>query len=445
MRIRSKALLFCGLILSCAIGFLAYVALAPDRAPTLQAGSAIPPQHEDEYVARAADCVACHSIPGGKAFAGGLKMGTPLGAIYSTNITPDPDTGIGTYSLGDFDRAVRRGTAKDGHRLYPAMPYPSYAKLTDMDVVALYRFFMKQVPPVHQENLKGEIPALLGFRWPLAIWNYFLAPTGSYVAKPDHDAAWNRGAYVVQGAGHCGACHTPRGIGMQEKALDDSNPRFLAGTELDAWFAPSLRGDMRTGLGTWSQKDTFEFLKFGHNRVGSAFGSMTEVINNSTSYLSDTDIDAIAIYLKSLSAAFAQQAVTYDNQTTAALQGTPTMNTGASVYTAVCSSCHGFDAKGFARYMPAVAGNPVVLDHNSSSLINVVLNGSIPLVAEGVPAAYRMPQFRQQLSDQEIADVITFIRNGWGNQAPTVTAARVAELRQKTDPTSDQVVVLNMR
>src|SRR6202162_5922224 len=173
---------------------------------TLRAADSISlPLSSGEYSARAADCVACHSIPGGKAFAGGLKMGTPLGAIYSTNITPDPETGIGRYSLANFDRAVRQGIAKDGHRLYPAMPYPSYVKLTDADVAALYGFFMKQVPAVRQANLKSEIPALLSIRWPLAIWNVFFAPSGSYVAKPDHDAAWNRGAYLVQGLGHCGA------------------------------------------------------------------------------------------------------------------------------------------------------------------------------------------------------------------------------------------------
>ena len=163
---------------------------------------------------------------GGRAFAGGLKMGTPLGAIYSTNITPDPETGIGRYSLADFDLAVRQGIAKDGRRLYPAMPYPSYVKLTDADVAALYGFFMKQVPPVHQANLKSEIPALLSIRWPLAFWNFFFAPSGSYVAKPGHDAAWNRGAYLVQGPGHCGACHTPRGIGYAGKGARRQQPEL---------------------------------------------------------------------------------------------------------------------------------------------------------------------------------------------------------------------------
>lgn len=427
-------LVFCALLLLWAGG-------------TSRAADPVGPSLSDgEYLARAADCVSCHSIPGGKAFAGGLKMGTPLGAIYSTNITPEPETGIGSYTLADFERAVRQGMAKDGRHLYPAMPYPSYSKLSDADVAALYRFFMKQVPPVHQANLQSEIPALLSFRWPLAIWNYFFAPGSSYVAKPGHDATWNRGAYLVQGPGHCGACHTPRGIGIQEKSLDDSNTNYLAGAELDAWYAPSLRGDMRSGLGTWSKEDTVEFLKQGHNRIGTAFGSMTEAVNNSTSYLSDSDINAIATYLKSLPATSPQQAVAYNNATTVALRDGPTTQPGGAVYAGACASCHGFDGKGFTPYMPALVGNPVVLDLDPSSLINLMLNGSVPLVARGTPDAYRMPQFRQQLSDHDIADVLSFIRNGWGNNGATaVTAAQVAKLRKTTDPTSDRVIMLKMR
>jgi alcohol dehydrogenase (quinone), cytochrome c subunit len=398
-----------------------------------------------EYLARAGDCVACHSVPGGKAFAGGLKMGSPLGAIYSTNITPDPETGIGTYSLEDFDRAVRRGVAKDGHRLYPAMPYPSYAKLSDADVASLYDFFTKQVLPVHQVNLQNEIPLLLSFRWPLAIWNLVFTTSGRYVAKSDRDADWNRGAYLVQGLGHCGACHTPRGLAWQEKALDDSSSIYLSGALLDAWYAPDLRGDVRTGLGAWSKDDLADFLKHGHNRGATAFGSMIDVVNNSTPYLSDDDINAIAVYLKSLPATFAQQAVAYDDATTAALRSGHASQPGATIYSGSCAYCHGFDAKGFSPYMPALAGNPVVLDNDPSSLINLVLNGSNPLVVKGTPDSYRMPQFRQQYSDQEIADVVTFIRNGWGNKAPGVTAPEVANLRKTTDPTSDQVIILKMR
>jgi alcohol dehydrogenase (quinone), cytochrome c subunit len=404
-----------------------------------------PPGSQGEYLARAGDCVACHSIPGGKAFAGGLKMGSPLGNIYSTNITPDPDTGIGNYSLRDFDRALRTGVAKDGHRLYPAMPYPSYAKLTDADVAALYDFFMKQVPPVHQENLKNEIPWLLSFRWPLAIWSLVFTTSGSYVVKSGHDAEWNRGAYLVQGLGHCGACHTPRGFAWQEKALDDRSAVYLSGTLLDAWYAPDLRGDVRTGLGGWSKEDLADFLKNGHNQAETAFGSMIDVVNNSTPYLSDNDIKAIAVYLKSLQATSAQQPVAYDDATTTALRSGHATQPGAAIYTGTCANCHGFDGKGFSPYTPTLAGNPTVLDNDASSLINLVLNGSNPLVVKGTPDPYRMPQFRQQYSDQEIADVVTFIRNGWGNQAPAVTAPEVANLRKTTDPTSDQVIILKMR
>ncbi len=236
-----------------------------------------------------------------------------------------------------------------------------------------------------------------------------------------------------------------RDVELLLRSNDDSSSSYLAGGELDAWYAPSLRGDMRTGLGTWSKEDIVDFLKQGHNRIGTAFGSMTEAVNNSTSYLSDSDIDAMATYLKSLPATSPQQAVTYNNATTVALRNSPTTQPGGAVYAGACASCHGFDAKGFTPYMPALVRNPVVLDHDPSSLINLMLNGSIPLVAKGMPDAYRMPQFRQQLSDQDIADVINFIRNGWGNEAMAVTAAQVAKLRKGTDPTSDQVIMLKMR
>ena len=306
-----------------------------------------PPGNPGEYLARAGDCVSCHSEPGGKAFAGGLKMGSPLGNIYSTNITPDPETGIGGYTLADFDRALRRGVAKDGHRLYPAMPYPSYAKLTHADVAALYDFFMKQVPPVRQQKLQNEIPLLLSFRWPLAIWSFVFTTSGSYVAKSDHDADWNRGAYLVQGLGHCGACHTPRGLAWQEKALDDSSSAYLSGALLDAWYAPDLRGNIRTGLGAWSKDDLADFLKAGHNRGETAFGSMIDVVNNSTPYLSDSDINAIATYLKSLPATSAQRPVVDDDATTAALSSGHATQPGATIYTGTCANCHGFDGKGY--------------------------------------------------------------------------------------------------
>jgi alcohol dehydrogenase (quinone), cytochrome c subunit len=424
---------------------LAFALLLVAGSAAAHADEAENPLSRGEYVARAGDCVACHSVPGGKAFAGGLKMGSPLGNIYSTNITPDPETGIGGYSLADFDAALRRGVAKDGHHLYPAMPYPSYAKLTDEDVRALYDFFLKEVPPVRQANLPSEIPSYLSYRWPLAIWNLVFTTSGSYVAKSGHDAKWNRGAYLVQGLGHCGACHSPRGLAFQEKALDETSGDFLAGAMLDGWSAPNLHGDARTGLGQWSEADLAEFLKTGHNRDGAAFGSMIDVVNNSTPYLSDDDIAAMAAYLKSLPPVATQAPYAYDDATTKALRGGHPEHPGGVVYLGACGACHGSDGKGFSPYMPRLAGNPTVLDTDPSSLINVVLNGSMPLVVKGTPDAYRMPQFRLQLTDQQIADVVSFIRAGWGNGAPAATAAQVGGLRATTDPTSDKVVILKMR
>jgi mono/diheme cytochrome c family protein len=403
------------------------------------------PVDKGEYLARAGDCIACHSVPGGKAFAGGLKMGTPLGAIYSTNITPDRETGIGDYSLADFDRAVRSGVAKDGHHLYPAMPYPSYAKISDDDVSALYDFFMKKVPPVEQANKPSEIPAYLGFRWPLAIWDLVFARSGVYAGNASHDAAWNRGAYLVEGLGHCGACHTPRGLAFQEKALDDGGSAYLRGASLDAWSAPTLRGEVRTGLGDWSEDDLVTFLKTGHNAKATAFGSMLDVVNNSTPYLNDGDLNAIATFLKSLPANDQQPALAYSEATTKALLGEATQSPGAAVYLGYCASCHGTDGKGQSPFIPPLFGNATVPDGDPSSLINVVLNGDPPLVVKGTPDAYRMPQFRVQLTDDEIASVLSFVRAGWGNDAAPVTADQVKAMRPVTDPSSDRVIILKMR
>jgi mono/diheme cytochrome c family protein len=389
--------------------------------------------------------VACHSVRGGKAFAGGLRMGTPMGALYSTNITPDPQTGIGNYSLEDFDRAVRSGIAKDGHRLYPAMPFPSYSKISDDDLRALYTFFMKEVPPVNQANKPTEIPWYLSPRWPLALWDFVFAPKGTYVARQDHDGTWNRGAYLVEGLGHCGACHTPRGLAFQEKALDAGNAAFLQGAELDAWSAPNLRGDLRTGLGAWSTDDIVMLMKTGHNDRATVFGSMLDVINNSTPYLADEDLRAMAVYLKSLPATAQQSAFAYNDATTQDQQSNKPRPPGAAIYLGACAACHGADGKGQPPFMPPLAGNPAVLDGNPSSLINLVLNGAEPLVPKGIPDAYRMPQFRLQLTDEQIAEVLSFVRGAWGNDAAAVTTEKVKTLRPATDPSNDRVIVLKMR
>lgn len=400
-----------------------------------------------EYVARAANCVACHSVPDGAAFAGGLKMATPIGNIYSTNITPDPETGIGTYTLKEFDAAVRLGVAKGGHRLYPAMPYPSYVKMTDEDIAALYAYFMKGVPAAKVANIPSEIPPVLNWRWPLAIWNTVFVDMTQYKPRADKDAVWNRGAYLVQGPGHCGACHTPRGLAWNEKALDESDSDYLTGAMLDHWTAVNLTQDINTGLGRWSQADIERSLKTGITPFGSAFGTMIEVVNNSTQFLTDEDITAMATYLKSLPPVKEKNATPwqYSAVTAEKLAKRDLSDVGARVFVQQCRSCHVDDGKGYGEFLPPLAGNPAVLEPDPSSLINIVLNGSMRLVVDGMPDGYRMPPFRAVLNDQQIAEAVTFIRNGWGNKAPAVTARQVAEVREATDYASDKVIVLKMK
>jgi hypothetical protein len=398
-----------------------------------------------EYLSRASDCVVCHTLPEGRPYAGGLKMSTPAGVIYTTNITPDPETGIGRWSYEDFERAVRKGVGKDGQRLYPAMPYPSYARLTDQDMRSLYDFFMKEVKPVRQRPTPNELTWPYNMRWPLAAWNWLGTDDGTYKPDAGFDAEWNRGAYLVQGPGHCGACHTPRGFALQEKALSESSGAFLAGGNLDNWSAPNLRNDLNTGLGRWTEEDLAQFLKTGSNRYGTAFGTMRDVVNYSTRYLSDADVKAMAKYIKSLSPSIdrTQPVWVYDNRTTEALAARKFDAPGAATFQRQCASCHGSDGKGGGG-LPALAGNPAILDPDGTSIINVVLNGAHPLDPEGLPEADWMPQFRTFLNDKDIADVVSFVRTSWGNRAAAVTAADVAKLRKDTE-LGERTVILQMR
>jgi alcohol dehydrogenase (quinone), cytochrome c subunit len=400
------------------------------------------------YFARVSDCIACHSIPNKAPFSGGLAMQTPMGTIFATNITPDKQTGIGAYSLADFDRAVRRGVAKDGHRLYPAMPYPSYAKLKDEDVRALYAYFMNGVRPANVPNRPTTIPWPLNMRWPLALWNVAFAPSNTYeikdAASADRDM-WNRGAYLVQSAGHCGACHTPRGVAMNEKGVDEGSTTFLAGAVIDGWFAPSLRGDANTGLGRWSDSDVYRFLKTGRNAHSVAFGSMTEVINNSTQFMTDDDLKAIAVYLKSLPGNPPKDGAPWhrtEQSRSLPVDGQRLSVTGAQTYYARCSSCHGADGAGKGDLIPPLAGSASALARDSSSQVNVTLNGAGRLVIGGVPDAYHMPAYRNQLSDKEVADVLNFVRQSWGNTGSPVKNEEVAALRAKTNPSNGTVVLL---
>jgi len=439
------------LILAALLIAAAWVALRTPASPFDSAAAPPPPSaaliQRGEYVARQADCVACHSTPKSKPFAGGLEMATPLGAIYATNITPDRGSGIGDYNLAEFDRALRHGVARDGHRLYPAMPYPSYAKMSDEDVSALYAYFMHGVKPVVQANQESDIPWPLNMRWPLAFWNLAFTSPHPYQPDPKQDALWNRGAYLVQGAGHCGSCHTPRGVAMNEKGLDGGHPLYLSGALLDGWYAPSLRGDVNTGIGRWSEAEVVQFLKTGRNQHAVVFGSMADAFNNSTQFMSDQDLQAIARYLKSLPGDPKRDGEPwkYDNGTTTALAAQRLDSPAARTYMAKCAACHAVDGRGRAPWIPPLAGAVSSLAKEDASAINVTLNGSVRVVADGVPDSYRMPPFRSQLSDAEIADVLSFIRSSWGNHGGAVKVDDVKTLRDRTNPASSNPIVLQMR
>ncbi|MCD9026890.1 cytochrome c [Luteimonas sp. BDR2-5] len=388
-----------------------------------------------ESLARMGDCVACHSAPGGEPFAGGLPLASPIGVIYSTNITPDPDTGIGGYSLGDFERAVRRGVTPDGTPLYPAMPFPSYARVSDEDIAALYAYFRHGVAPVRQDNRRTGIPWPLSLRWPLAYWRALFAPTPAQAlahAPGYEDPVVARGAYLVEGLGHCGACHSPRALTLQEKALhDDPARRFLGGGSADGWVAPSLRGEALTGLGGVSEDDIVRFLGTGRTDTTAAFGGMADVVQHSTQYVGDDDLRAIARYLKTLAPAREEAPFVADPAVAQALRGGDASARGAQVYVDSCATCHRTHGGGYAQVYPALAGNPAVNGDDPSSLVRIVLNGAIMPSTRGAPTQFAMPGFGDRLSDAEIADVVSFIRGSWGNRGAAVGVAEVRRLRAK--------------
>jgi mono/diheme cytochrome c family protein len=381
------------------------------------------------YLATAADCGACHTIDDTKPFAGGLKIGSPVGNIYSTNITPDKKTGIGDYRYEDFERAVRQGIAKDGSILYPAMPYPSYSRLSDNDVRDLFAYFKNGVQPQVNPNHATDIPWPLNMRWPLHIWKWLFASDSAEKPKST-DPQWLRGAYLVQSLGHCGACHTPRGVAFQEKALDHTDADYLTGGKIDNWYAPALTGDYVFGLGKWSQQDIVDFLDTGKNAHTTAFGPMKEVITKSTHQMTDEDLNAIAVYLKSLPGK-KNDTVLIDEPTTAqALAKGDTRATGAQTYVDSCAACHRSDGKGYSGIFPPLAHNPALLSDDPSSVISMILLGGAQPVTESDITGITMPDFAGQLSNKQVAEVATFIRNSWGNHASPVTEKDVKKIRE---------------
>ncbi|MRW87917.1 c-type cytochrome [Pseudoduganella sp. FT26W] len=394
---------------------------------------------QGEYLARAGDCFACHSVAGGKPFAGGLGMSTPIGKVYSSNITPDMKEGIGDWSFADFDKLMRTGVTKAGYTVYPAMPYPSYSRLSTADMQALYAYFMHGVQPAATPNRKSDIVWPLSMRFPLTIWRWVFAPKPQPYQAPaasDANAQLLRGAYLVEGLGHCGACHTARGVGMQEKALNGlDNTVYLAGGQvIDGWGVPSLRNEHGGGLARWTNADIVAFLRSGRNGHTASFGAMNDVVAHSTQYLNEADLAAIAGYLKSLPAANSAKPFVSDQTTAQALYNGKPATAGALTYLNKCAGCHRSDGMGYGKAFPALAGNAVLQTADATSAINIILSGGSVPGTHTAPSTLTMAPYAKELNDQQVAEVVNFIQTSWGNQGGTTTAKDVAKVRKVSIP-----------
>ena len=422
------------------IAFITVPAVIQSKTP------AVPPTRElvqhGAYCARAGDCAGCHTLREELPFAGGRPFVLSVGRVYSTNITPDLETGIGHYNMDDFVKALREGKTEDGQHLFPAMPYPSYARLSQEDLSALYAYFMKGLKPVHNPNHPAKLSWPLGSRFLLSVWNALYLKKGEYAADLKKNASWNRGAYLVQGLGHCGDCHTPRGIGGQVKAgSEQSGRQYLAGATIDNWYASALTGDPETGLNAWSKDEIVEYLGTGHTARVAASGVMAHVINKSTQYLTDGDQMAIAEYLKSLPSSNRKGQSEADSglQASAASAATRALSAGDSgmrgsrVYLDNCNACHGSDGSGAIRIFPNLAKNEGANSQNPISLIHIVLAGSSMPSTHTAPSEFAMPDFGWRLRDAEVADVLSFVRGSWGNHAAEVSRKEVGRVRKTLD------------
>jgi mono/diheme cytochrome c family protein len=369
------------------------------------------------YMARAADCSACHTAPGGKLFAGGGALETPFGILLAPNITPDLATGIGGWTDDEFVNAVQNGIGHGGIHLYPAMPYTYYTKMTREDVIAI-RAYLDTVEPVQNKVIANQLPFPFNQRETMIGWNELYFSAGEFKPDPSKSPEWNRGAYIVEGAEHCGLCHTPKNA-----MGGDKNEQAMQGSVLQNWYAPNITGDRRLGIGDWTAEDIVLYLKTGRNRYDIASGPMADAVVHTTSHLTDVDLRAIAAYLKDLppgGGGLPQPVAVLD----------PTMQRGQAIYDQQCAACHAVGGEGIVGLFPRLSGAPLVQQAQATSLIRVVLEGSRAVATDAAPTGPAMPSFAWKLSDADIASVLTYIRNSWGNAAAPVSAGDVSNMRQ---------------
>jgi mono/diheme cytochrome c family protein len=404
---------------------------------TLQANASTPDNEliqRGKYLSTAGDCVACHSAPGGKPFAGGLALPTPIGEIIATNITPSKTVGIGNYTLEQFSDALRKGIRADGQRLYPAMPYTSYAKVSDDDVKAMYAYFMNDVAAVETATKPTQLPFPFNIRLSMAGWNLLFLDSQPYKADPAQSTEWNRGAYLTQGLTHCSACHSPRNVMMAEVASKE-----LAGGEVGTWHAPNITSDPNSGIGGWDTDELVNYLKTGESMgKGQAAGPMAEAVDHSLQYLTDADLKAIAVYIKSVPAqreaadsqpvyALGQKTDELSSLRGVALPADPNKMTGAQLYDGYCGSCHQAQGQGsFDGGLPSLSHNTAVGRSNTHNLVMVILEG-IHRKSDG--SDVRMPGFARELTDQQISTLANYLTRHYGNPGAKVSVDQVEQQR----------------
>lgn len=366
-------------------------------------------------LALAGNCAACHTARGGVPYAGGRGIETPFGTVYSSNLTPDPDHGIGRWSAAEFRRALRHGRSRDGRLLYPAFPYPNLTIVSRDDADAIYAY-LRTVPPAAQPNRPHELRWPYSTSWALAVWRALFFTPESFVPDASRGDAWNRGAYLVRGLGHCNACHAGRNL-----LGATAGPLELGGglIPVQNWYAPSLNAAHEAGVGDWDEDEIVALLRTGRSARGSTLGPMAEVVFRSTQHLAEADLRAMAVYLKSLPGT-PRGAPPRTGRPDPAL-----LEQGARIYADRCADCHGAMGQGATGAIAALAGNRSVTLDSPANVVRVILAGGFPPATAGNPRPYGMPPFAQSLSDAEVAAVATYIRNAWGHAAPPVTALEV--------------------
>jgi mono/diheme cytochrome c family protein len=374
-------------------------------------------REDGDYLAILGDCAGCHTEEGGRPFAGGRALTSPLGTFYTPNLTPDLATGIGDWTAEDFWQSLHDGRSRKRGRLYPAMPYPHFRMYTRAESDAMFAY-LGALPAVSNVPPQNDVRFPLNARSLLSIWNALYRDQGEYVPDPAKSARWNRGAYLVKGPGHCGDCHTPKNFLYANR--DDLS---LSGNLVENWWAADLTADDREGLGSWSAADIVEYLKTGRNQYLLAAGSMATVIEASTSQMHDDDLAAIAAYLKELAPI---------TEPLAASEPAPaTMKVGRAQFRKHCQDCHNYDGTGVPRRYPTLAGVPTVQARDATTVIRIILEGAKPPAISARPDDKPMPGFADKMTDAEIADVATYLRNAWGNRAPAASAQQVRDLRRE--------------